>query len=185
MFKPETRILSGSLKGKKLALPDDAAVRPTRERVRQAVFNALGSRLEWHGLAVADICCGSGAWGLEALSRGATTVWLVDRDVKAVRRNVAAMGLEQDARVRIVEADALAWVPPSPLDVVLADPPYGSSLGQALLARADRLAATGSWWALEVGADEVVDASTLTDVAVKTYGSSQIVLGRVFCPAKG
>ncbi|MCP5405319.1 MAG: RsmD family RNA methyltransferase [Pseudomonadaceae bacterium] len=180
MHKPETRVITGSLKGKKLLLPDDAAVRPTRERVRQAVFNTLGSRLDWHGLAVADICCGSGAWGLEALSRGAAQVWLVDKDVRAVRRNVTALGLDGDARVQVIATDAVTWRPPAPLDVVLADPPYGSGLVQGLLARAGTLAAKGAWWALEVGTAEELDVTLLHNVAEKRYGVSKIVIGQTF-----
>lgn len=185
MFKPSTRIITGSLKGKPLMLPDDAAVRPTRERVRQAVFNMLASRLEWHGLQVADLCCGSGAWGLEALSRGAAAVWLVDTNLAAARANVAALGLHDDPRLRLVQADASGWTPPALLDVVLADPPYHSGLAQNLLEQAGCLAASGGWWALELAGDETLDDSPLTETTRKTYGNSQIVCGRFFSPAQG
>src|SRR5690606_23542151 len=120
---PTARIITGKLKGKTIALPDSGAVRPTRERVRMAVINMLGSRLDWDGLAVADLCCGSGAWGLEAWSRGAKNVWLVDTDIRAARRNVQALGLSEADGVHVAEANAMLWTPPAPLDVVMADPP--------------------------------------------------------------
>lgn len=122
---PTTRIISGSLKGRGIQLPVSSDLRPTKNRVRQAMFNMLESRLDWDGLVVADLCCGSGALGLEALSRGCTKVFLVDTDVRAVRENVKTLGLAGDARVVVVQADVRTWAPPETLDVVVADPPYG------------------------------------------------------------
>ncbi|MFZ2586673.1 MAG: RsmD family RNA methyltransferase [Alphaproteobacteria bacterium] len=181
-----TRISTGSLKGKPLTLPHDATVRPTRERVRMAVFNMLGSRLEWHGRTVVDVACGSGAWGLEALSRGAAEVWLIDTDTRAVQANLKALRLAHDARVHVVQADARTWQPPAPVDVVLADPPYGSPLTSALLAKAALWGAEGSWWALETGADEPCAwPQPFTNLAEKMYGVSKINVGQFFIPSKG
>lgn len=174
-----TRIITGKLKGKPLALPTDENVRPTRERVRQAVFNMLNSRMDLDGVTVVDLCCGSGAWGLEAYSRGASKVWLVDKDVKSVRANVAALGLAGDSNVVVVEAEVMGWVPPEVVDVVLADPPYGRGMAKGLLARAKMLGAEGSWWAVEHGTGEVLDWEGFEDVDGRTYGVTSVTLGRL------
>lgn len=186
MDKPSTRIITGSFKGKRVMLPDDASVRPTRERVRMAVFNMLGSRLDWHGLRVVDACCGSGAWGLEALSRGAAEVWLVDRDVRGVQANVAALGLVGDTRVKVVQADVVGWVPSGPFDVLLVDPPYGKGLVQELLDRSSAWAMDGAWWCVETGVnDTLVWPETFTGLTEKAYGVSRVSVGRFFLSAKG
>lgn len=186
LVNPTTRITTGRFKGRTLLLPNDAAVRPTRERIRQAVFNMLGSRLDWHGLTVADLCCGSGAWGLEAFSRGAAQVWLVDTDTRTARANVAALGLIEAMGVHIVQADVRTWQPPTPLDVVLADPPYGTQLCANLLQRAAQLGAPTSWWALEDGANDALEwPETFTNLAEKVYGVSKINIGQFFSPTQG
>ncbi len=147
-----TPIITGRLKGRKLVLPASEAVRPTRLRLRQAAFNMLASRLEFGGLRVADIGAGSGAWGLEALSRGAAHVWLIDTDTHAAATNVKALGLAADD-VTLVKADAAHWAPPTPCDVVLADPPYANTaLVPQVLAQAARWGTVGSWWLIETAA---------------------------------
>lgn len=122
-----TRIIAGSARGRRLAVPP-RGTRPTTDRVREALFSALGAELgSWSGLRVADLFAGSGALGLEALSRGAAHALLVERDRRAVavlRANVlvvARAGAEVVGRdVRVVLADP----PQAPYEVVLADPPY-------------------------------------------------------------
>jgi 16S rRNA (guanine966-N2)-methyltransferase len=120
------RISAGEAKGVRLVVPE--GIRPTSEKVRQAVLTSLGSVLE--GARVLDLFCGSGAWGLEALSRGASEAVLVDNDpssLAACRSNITAAGMEgratlvrKDAR-RYLEKDALD---DGPFGVVFADPPY-------------------------------------------------------------
>jgi 16S rRNA (guanine(966)-N(2))-methyltransferase RsmD len=120
-----TRIVAGAAGGRRLAVPPSA--RPTTDRVREALFNVLAVRLDFDGLRVLDLYAGSGALGLEALSRGAASVLLVDSDRRAaevITRNIATVGLP-GARVRrgqvaaVLGAGALA-----PVDLVFADPPY-------------------------------------------------------------
>jgi 16S rRNA (guanine966-N2)-methyltransferase len=135
-----TRIIAGELAGRRLQVPARGA-RPTTDRVRESLFSALEHRLDaWPGIVVLDLFAGSGALGLEALSRGAGRAVLVERDRSAaavVRRNAAALGV--GGRVEVVLADALTWTPPSGAryGLVLADPPYDvpADLVAAALAR--------------------------------------------------
>lgn len=123
-----TRIVAGRAGGRRLSVPDGAATRPTAERVREALFSSLGSLLgPLDGLDVLDLYAGSGALGLEALSRGARHCVFVEHDkraLRALRANVAATGLgEVEIRAgevgRVLSAGAERGA-----DVVLLDPPY-------------------------------------------------------------
>lgn len=172
----ETRISAGALKGKKISLPPGEETRPTRLRLRQAVFNMLNSRIDMPGKTVVDICCGSGALGLEACSWGAAQVTLVDTKTALAKQNVEALGVA--GKVRVVQSDARAWTPTAPFDVVLADPPYASGMVQGLLARAAILGKPGTWWVVELGADEVLNWDGFADTLERTYGVSKIGIGR-------
>ncbi len=130
------RVVAGSARGLRLSAPAGTDVRPTSDRVREAVFNALGSLEAVEGARVLDLFAGSGALGIEALSRGARAAVLVDRDrgaVDVVRRNLATTGLATQAEV--VRADALAFLRDGrpAFDLVLLDPPYRFSDWDALL----------------------------------------------------
>lgn len=121
-----TRIVAGEAGGRRLAVPP-AGTRPTSDRVREALFSALEHDPGLVGAAVLDVCAGSGALGLEALSRGAAHVVLVENDRRALivlRRNVAMIGLA-GAQVRAGSAAAVLGGPADrAYDVLLADPPY-------------------------------------------------------------
>jgi len=120
------RVVSGEFGGRKLVVPDGMATRPTTDKVRQAVFNSLDSAGMIDDAAVADLFAGSGALGIEALSRGAATCVFVERDraaLQALRANIAALGLA--ARTTVVTSDVPAWVPAlRGIDLALVDPPY-------------------------------------------------------------
>ncbi len=130
------RVVSGEFGGRKLVVPDGLATRPTTDKVRQAVFNSLDSAHLIDGAAVADLFAGSGALGIEALSRGAATCVFVERDraaLQALRANIAALGLEQ--RTTVVTSDVPAWVPAlRGIDLALIDPPYEFDGWERLLA---------------------------------------------------
>lgn len=150
-----TRIVAGSAGGRRLAVPP-RGTRPTSERVREALFSALESRLELDGASVLDLYAGSGALGLEALSRGAARVLCVESDRKAagiLRRNISSVGLPGARVVLGKVATVLAEQPAEPFDVVLADPPYALA-DTELRAVLDTLV-TGGW--TRAGATVVVE----------------------------
>ena len=123
---PRLRVIAGTLGGRRFAAP--AGIRPTTDRVREAVFASLGQRV--HDATVLDLCAGSGAFGIEALSRGAVRAVLVDADHRAVRtcrENLASLGLGDRARVQsqTMQRFLAATAPPeAPFDLVGCDPPY-------------------------------------------------------------
>ncbi len=121
-----TRIIAGVAGGRRLAVPPKGT-RPTSDRVREALFGALSHDPGLEGAAVLDLCAGSGALGLEALSRGAAHALLVESDRRAaavLRRNVATLGLP-GAEVAVLDAGAVVRGPARRVyDIVLVDPPY-------------------------------------------------------------
>lgn len=133
------RIVAGSHRGRRLETPADDRIRPTSDRIRESLFNILGHKLDggFIGKRVLDGFAGTGALGLEALSRGATSALFVDRDREALalcRRNAAALGFAKQADFRLTD---LTHAGPSAVtfDLVLLDPPYGEGLaGKALAA---------------------------------------------------
>lgn len=137
------KISGGELRGRNLRTPPGLATRPTAAKVRQAIFNILAGQVP--GARAADVFAGSGALGLEALSRGAATCVFVENRreaVQALNLNLTALGLID--RARVVARDALAgggWAGAGSLDLILADPPYG----QGLVAALTRLCAAQGW----------------------------------------
>lgn len=132
------RVVAGSARGRRLVAPPGTDVRPTADRVREAVFNALGSADVLHDADVLDLFAGSGALGIEALSRGAAHATFVDssrRSLEAVRTNLAACGFED--RATVVRADALGFLGRDDRrwDLALLDPPYDFDRWRDLLER--------------------------------------------------
>ncbi|HWA19127.1 MAG TPA: 16S rRNA (guanine(966)-N(2))-methyltransferase RsmD [Devosia sp.] len=134
------RIVAGKFRGKQLTSPEDDSIRPTADRVRESVFNILASRLgpSFDGLRVLDLFAGTGALGLEALSRGAANVIFVDTGAEArglIRDHIEAFGAGGVAK--LLRRDATNLGPAGtmgPVDLVFLDPPYGKSLGEKALA---------------------------------------------------
>jgi 16S rRNA (guanine966-N2)-methyltransferase len=130
------RVIGGRSRGRRLAAKLPAAVRPTSDRVRESIFDILGSRGGVEGLTVVDLFCGSGALGLEALSRGAASATFVDQDpgaLEAVRTNLESVGLG-DQPVTVVRAALPGWLAGAPaFDLALCDPPYTFEDWPALL----------------------------------------------------
>ncbi|HET6953825.1 MAG TPA: 16S rRNA (guanine(966)-N(2))-methyltransferase RsmD [Acidimicrobiales bacterium] len=131
------RVVAGSARGRTLVTPAGARTRPTTDRVREAIFNALGSRDAIDGAQVVDLFAGSGALGIEALSRGAAHVTFVDRDRaarQAIRRNLDTCGLAD--RAQIVAATVERWLASlagTRFDLAFCDPPYAFDRWAALL----------------------------------------------------
>jgi len=147
------RVIGGRSRGRRLAAKLPRSVRPTSDRVRESIFDILGSRGGVEGLKVVDLFCGSGALGVEALSRGADSVTFVDIDpdaLDAVRQNLSAVGLSTD-HATLVRAALPGWLRTgtgnrSPgtghaYDLALCDPPYDFTDWPALLEALDAAAA--------------------------------------------
>jgi 16S rRNA (guanine966-N2)-methyltransferase len=140
------RIIAGEWRGSRLEAPPGEGTRPTLDRVRQALFDRLmhapwAGRGAIEGAAVLDAFAGTGALGLEALSRGAAGAVFIERDrtaLAALRANVAACRAE--ARCRVIAGDALRPPPGSPCGVVFLDPPYGLGLAEPAVAALQALA---------------------------------------------
>lgn len=177
------RIVAGKFRGRALATPDHDGLRPTSDRVREAVFNILTHGIDdfsIHGARVIDLFAGTGALGLEALSRGASYCLFVEESAEAralIRRNVEAFALTGETRV--FRRDACNLGPASKSDryaLAFLDPPYGQGLGEKALAGLS----LGGWLApgavsvLEERADVMVVAPPgFTALDVRRWGDTQ------------
>jgi 16S rRNA (guanine966-N2)-methyltransferase len=153
-----TRIIGGVAGGRRIAVPP-RGTRPTTDRVRESLFGILTARLDLTGLAVLDLYAGSGALGLEALSRGAASATFVESDRRAaevLERNIATLGLPGATLRRGPVAAVIAAGAAAPFDLVLADPPYDVQANEieALLS-----ALVGHGWVSE-GSVVVVERAT-------------------------
>ena len=180
------RIIAGRFKGKTLDAPKGLNTRPTSDRVREALFNVLEhgtTQISFEGRRVLDLFAGSGALGLEALSRGARYGLFIEDDASArgvIRRNVEALGLT--GATKIWRRDATRLGPAgniTPFDLVFCDPPYGKELG----ARALQSAAEGGW--LTPGAVAVLEERAgeppgwpqgLAEIDRRRYGDTEIAV---------
>jgi 16S rRNA (guanine966-N2)-methyltransferase len=187
------RIVGGQFRGRALAMPGDDRTRPTSDRVREAVFNILAHGVPdfvLDGVRVLDLFAGTGALGVEALSRGAAYCLFVEEDAQArgtIRRNVEAFGLT--GVTKIFRRDATTLGPAEnrgTFGLVFLDPPYGKGLGERALASA----ATGGWLALDAVAvmEERKDAAIalpvdFTAIDRRTWGDTQVLFAR-FSAAK-
>ena len=153
----EVRILGGQWKRTPLPVPVSAGLRPTPSRVRETLFNWLGQDLS--GWRVLDAFAGSGALGLEAASRGADEVCLLERDPALVRALQATQARLKANQVQVLQADALSWMAQPQragrFDLVFLDPPFDADLFAPALAAAARCVPAGGWLYLE--ADRLFD----------------------------
>jgi 16S rRNA (guanine966-N2)-methyltransferase len=170
------RIVAGELGGRRLLAPRGHRVRPTSDRVREAIFSALG---DVSGATVADLYCGTGALGIEALSRGAAEATLVDRDTRAALGNVRNLGLED--RARLVRADVVRWIRSAAeegerYDLVFLDPPYrlAARLGPEIDKQLPRLLAEGGRVIVESSASRPLALESLPRLRERRYGGTLV-----------
>lgn len=177
------RIIAGDWRGRKLVAPKGEATRPTADRTRETLFSMLTSRLgSFEDLRVADLFAGSGALGLEALSRGAAQCLFVEQErsaLDAIRANITAL----DARERCqVQASSVMTLPVAKqaYDLILLDPPYHTGAGMVALDRLQRLDWIGdaTWIALETAANESVEVKGLTIEKDRKVGKGKLTLLR-------
>ena len=182
------RIIAGGWRRRLLKAPEGDATRPTADRTRETLFAMLTSRLgSFEGLAVADLFAGSGALGLEALSRGAASCLFVEHEpaaLRALRANIANLRAQPQCEVR---AGSVMQLGPAkaPLDLILLDPPYRSGAGGVALDRLHRLGWIGpaTWVALETAHDEKVQVKALAVEAERQVGKAKLNLLRLAGPA--
>jgi 16S rRNA (guanine966-N2)-methyltransferase len=175
------RIIAGEWRGRKLVAPAGRETRPTADRTRETLFSMLASRLgSFDGLRVADLYAGSGALGLEALSRGASHATFVENEraaIKAIEANVATLDAAARTAMRAMSA---ARLPGSePFDLIFADPPYTAGSGSSVVEaveKADWLA-PGGWMAVETQKGESVTAHDGWEIdATRDVGRARLTL---------
>ncbi|HEX7751252.1 MAG TPA: 16S rRNA (guanine(966)-N(2))-methyltransferase RsmD [Novosphingobium sp.] len=178
------RIVAGQWRGRKLTAPQGDTTRPTADRTRETLFSMLTSRLgSFEGLRVADLFAGSGALGLEALSRGAAHCTFVEQDaaaIRALRANIAALRAQPQCDVRAGSVMALGPAK-EPLDLILLDPPYQTGAGGVALDKLVRLGWIGeaTWISLETEAGEELRIRALEAVADRKVGKAKLTLLRL------
>ncbi|GGC15184.1 methyltransferase [Novosphingobium endophyticum] len=173
------RIVAGEWRGRKLSAPEGDTTRPTADRTRETLFSMLVSRLgTFEGLKVADLFAGSGALGLEALSRGAAHCLFVEQDpgaIRAIRRNIA--NLNAHTRCDVRAGSALSLGPAKePLDLVLLDPPYDTGAGSVAIDKLARLGwiAETTWVSLETAKGDSIAVRGFETETVRDVGKARL-----------
>jgi 16S rRNA (guanine966-N2)-methyltransferase len=173
------RIIAGAWRGRPLEAPPGTATRPTSDRAREGLFSMLASRIgSFEGLKVADLFAGTGALGLEALSRGAAHCTFIEKDrqpLDILGRNIDRLGARERADIR---AQAVEHVSLGPCDLILMDPPYGQGLAQPALDRAAAWLAPGGWLSLETHGEGVTPPAGLEAVVERRFGKALLSLFR-------
>lgn len=175
------RIVAGEWRGRTIAAPKGDTTRPTADRTREALFSMLLSRVgSFEGMTIADMFAGSGALGLEALSRGAAHCLFVEQDkaaLDALKSNTAK--LEAGARSKVAAQSVLTLGPaPKPYDIILMDPPYKSGAGAVALDKLTRLGWVGdaTWVSIETARGEDVNVSGYSADTIRDIGKARIHL---------
>lgn len=177
------RIISGEWRGRKLVAPKNDATRPTADRTRETLFSMLTSRVgSFEGLAVADLFAGSGALGLESLSRGAETCLFVEQDrdaLDALKKNVASLDAGKRADVRA--GSVLSMGPARRIyDIILIDAPYSTGAGSVALDKLNRLGwvGMGTWISIETAQAEDLNIRGFEIEAERKVGKAKLTLLR-------
>lgn len=177
------RIIAGAWRGRPLAAPEGSGTRPTSDRAREGLFSMLSSRIgSLEGLHAADIFAGTGALGLEALSRGAAYCTFVEKDrgaLSALQRNIAAFSAGSRTEVR-AQAAEYASPPTRPCDVLFMDPPYATGLAVMALGRLTDPAwvAPGGWLSIETSGERLDVPAGFGVEAERRFGKTYILLLR-------
>jgi len=176
------RIVAGQFRGRPLQAPEGQSTRPTADRVREALFSMLASRIgSFEDLRVADLYAGSGALGFEALSRGAAHATFVDTDraaATAINANGDKLGVTD--RIRVLGASAQNLPKTDAFDLIFADPPYAVGSGSAVTKSVKHAGwlAEGGWLAVETERGDSVDPLDLVVEVERDIGRARITLLR-------
>jgi 16S rRNA (guanine966-N2)-methyltransferase len=174
------RIIAGKWRGRAIESPPGLTTRPTADRVREVLFSMLTSRLgTWEELRVADLFAGSGALGLEALSRGAAYATFVENDraaTAAIKRNADKLGAE----VQVFGGSALALPRADPFDLIFADPPYAPGSGSGVVQSVITAGwlAPGGWMSVETARNDKVETGDLLVESTRDVGPARLTLLR-------
>ena len=177
------RIIAGEWRGRPIIAPEGQATRPTSDRAREGLFSMLASRIgSFDGLRVADLFAGTGALGLEALSRGAAHCLFIDSDRNAlasIKRNIDAFGADRRAEIRGQSVE-YASPPPAPCDLLLLDPPYATGLAEMALGRVGNPAwvAPGGIVSIETAGERLAVPAGFAVAAERRFGKAHITLLR-------
>ena len=176
------RVIAGKLGGRQLLAPKGWKVRPTSERVREAIFSALG---DIEGLRVLDLYCGTGALGIESISRGAASAVLVDRDTRPALGNIHNLGLTGEAE--LIRGEAPDWITSAPdggFDLVFLDPPYREArqVAERLDGELGRVLAPGGRVVAESDNRGPLEFPSLETVRERRYGRTVVTFHRVPSP---
>jgi 16S rRNA (guanine(966)-N(2))-methyltransferase RsmD len=175
------RVIAGELKGQRLVAPRGWKVRPTSDRVREAIFSALGERVV--GARVLDLYCGTGALAIEALSRGAEHAVLVDQDTRPALGNVQRLGLAD--RTELVKTDADRWLgnvsatdAVGKFDLVFVDAPYklADRVSDVLNQHLPIVLAEGGRAIVESGARRPLRVDSLEPLRQRRYGAADVTI---------
>ncbi|MDO9367020.1 MAG: 16S rRNA (guanine(966)-N(2))-methyltransferase RsmD [Sphingopyxis sp.] len=178
------RVIAGEWRGRKLLAPKGDATRPTADRTRETLFSMLTSRLgSFEGLVVADLFAGSGALGIEALSRGAAQCLFAEQDRDALdvlRNNLSSLGATPRADVR---AGSVMGLGPAnrTYDLLMLDAPYATGAGSVALDKLNRLGWIGpeSWISIETAQSETIDLAGFEIDADRKVGKARLTLLRL------
>lgn len=177
------RIISGQWRSRPLIAPKGDTTRPTADRTRETLFSMLNSRLgSFEDLAVLDLFAGSGALGLEAISRGAATCTFVEHDaaaLKALETNIDKLGARAQTDIRRSSVLSLGSAI-RPFDVILMDPPYLSGAGSVALDKLGRLSwfAPSAWISIETSNKEDIEVKGFTVDTVRNVGKARLTMLR-------
>lgn len=175
------RIIGGKYRGKKLFSPESENVRPTSDKAREALFNIMRSRLgyDFSGMRLLDVFCGSGAFGLEAVSQGFSEVCMVDIDTKAVTKN-AKLFENEKANIKIVKADAKNFIlGTEKYDVLFMDAPYNKGLTEPALVCACKFLQKNALCLIELHKDEDISLPiNFQLIDERKYGLAKVIIAR-------
>jgi len=182
------RVIGGKFKGLKLIPPNDLGIRPTSDRLKEALFSILESKkynINIHNSSVIDICSGTGALGIEALSRGAKEVCFIDKDIKSIRiiqKNTSKLNINHEDKIfiKIIKDEvtkALQKID-SIYDIVLIDPPYNTNIINETLKdlKNYNLIKTHSYIFAESSNAEIFDFNGYEILDTKKYGKSKLTI---------
>ena len=186
------RIISGKFRGLKLQPPVDFSIRPTSDRLKESLFSILESNkynIKIKASNVIDICSGTGALGIEALSRGAKSVYFIDKDPKAInvlQKNISKLKIENkdDTYIKVIREDALKALQDINIifDVVLIDPPYNSNIIEECLVKLKEynLIDLNGYIFAESSKNEDINFDGFDLLDTKIYGKSKLTILRLF-----